>query len=110
MLTFVAVFVSLIMEGGKPAAVLLIPALFIVFGGTIGAAMAGGNLKDFTGGFGRIKVALFNKPKANDDTVRPLVGFAERARRDGLLALEETARSIEDPFLRKGIELAVDGT
>jgi chemotaxis protein MotA len=38
------------------------------------------------------------------------VGFAERARRDGLLALEETARSIEDPFLRKGIELAVDGT
>jgi chemotaxis protein MotA len=109
-ITFVAVFVSLIMEGGKPTSVLLIPALLIVFGGTIGAAMAGGNLKDFTSGFGRIRLALFNRPKPNDDTVRTLVGFAERARRDGLLALEETARSIDDPFLRKGIELAVDGT
>ncbi|MCU1486180.1 MAG: MotA/TolQ/ExbB proton channel [Actinomycetia bacterium] len=109
-ITFVAVFVSLIMEGGKPASVLLVPALLIVFGGTIGAAMAGGNLKDFTSGFGRIRAALFNKPRPNDDTVRTLVGFAERARRDGLLALEETARSIDDPYLRKGIELAVDGT
>jgi chemotaxis protein MotA len=110
LLTFVAVMVSLIMEGGQPGALLLIPALLIVFGGTVGAAMAGGGMKDFTSGFARIKVALFNKPKPNDDTVRTLVGFAERARRDGLLALEETARSIEDPFLRKGIELAVDGT
>jgi chemotaxis protein MotA len=109
-ITFVAVFASLIMEGGKPTSVLLVPALLIVFGGTIGAAMAGGNLKDFTSGFGRIRLALFNRPKANDDTVRTLVGFAERARRDGLLALEETARSIDDPYLRKGIELAVDGT
>jgi chemotaxis protein MotA len=109
-LTFVAVMVSLIMEGGQPGALLLIPALLIVFGGTVGAAMAGGGIKDFTAGFARIKVALFNKPQPNDDTVRTLVGFAERARRDGLLALEETARSIEDPFLRKGIELAVDGT
>jgi chemotaxis protein MotA len=105
-----AIFLSMIMEGGKPAELLLIPPLIIVFGGTIGAAMAGGNLKDFTSGFGRIKVALFSKPGQNDDAVRTLVGFAERARRDGLLALEETARSIEDPFLRKGIELAVDGT
>jgi chemotaxis protein MotA len=109
-ITFVAVFASLIMEGGKPTSVLLVPALLIVFGGTIGAAMAGGNLKDFTSGFGRIRLALFNRPKANDDTVRTLVGFAERARRDGLLALEETARSIDAPYLRKGIELAGDGT
>jgi chemotaxis protein MotA len=110
LLAFAAVFVSLIMEGGKPAALILIPPLIIVFGGTIGAAMAGGTMKDFTEGFGRIKAALLTKKVQNDDTVRTLVGFAERARRDGLLALEETARSIDDPFLRKGIELAVDGT
>jgi chemotaxis protein MotA len=110
LLTFVAVFTSLIMEGGKPTSVLLVPALLIVFGGTIGAAMAGGGMKDFLQGFGRIRIALFSSTPKNDDTVRTLVGFAERARRDGLLALEETARSIDDPFLRKGIELAVDGT
>src|SRR5438105_1103285 len=106
LLAFTAVFLSLIMEGGQPTALILIPPLVIVFGGTFGAAMAGGTMKDFTSGFGRIKAALITKKQANDDIVRTLVGFAERARRDGLLALEETARSIEDPYLRKGIELA----
>jgi chemotaxis protein MotA len=105
-----AIFVSLIMEGGNPAAVLLPPALLIVFGGTLGAAMAGTTIKDFVGGLAQVRRALVSKPTTSEDTVRTLVGFAERARRDGLLALEETARSIDDPFLRKGIELAVDGT
>jgi chemotaxis protein MotA len=90
--------------------VLLIPPMIIVLGGTFGAAMAGGNMKDFTTGFAQIRRALLSKNDTSDDTVRTLVGFAERARRDGLLALEETAKSIDDPFLRKGIELAVDGT
>ena len=109
-LTFVSLLVAMIMEGGQPMSLILIPALMIVFGGTFGAALAGGNIKDFTGGFGQLKKALLSKPATSDDTVRTLVGFAERARRDGLLALEETAKSIDDPFLRKGIELAVDGT
>jgi chemotaxis protein MotA len=111
LLAFVAVFASLIMEGGQPGAVFLPPALLIVFGGTFGAAMAGaGGIKEFTGGLAQIRRALMSKQHSSEDTVRTLIGFAERARRDGLLALEETARSIDDPFLRKGIELAVDGT
>ena len=110
LLTFAALLVAMIMEGGQPGSVILIPALLIVFGGTFGAALAGGNIKDFTGGFVQLRKALLSKPGTSDDTVRTLVGFAERARRDGLLALEETAKSIDDPFLRKGIELAVDGT
>jgi chemotaxis protein MotA len=109
-IAFVSLLVAMIMEGGDPMSLLLIPALLIVFGGTIGATMAGGTLKEFTSGFGQIRRALFSKPGTTDDTVRTLVSFAERARRDGLLALEETAKGIEDPFLRKGIELAVDGT
>jgi chemotaxis protein MotA len=109
-LAFAALLVALIMEGGNPMSILLIPALLIVFGGTFGASLAGGNVKDFTGGFAQLRKALLSKPSTSDDTVRTLVGFAERARRDGLLALEETAKSIDDEFLRKGIELAVDGT
>jgi chemotaxis protein MotA len=109
-ITFVSLFVAMVMEGGDPGALLLIPALLIVFGGTIGASLAGGTVKEFTSGFGQIRKAMFSKPSTSDDTVRTLVSFAERARRDGLLALEETAKGIEDPFLRKGIELAVDGT
>ena len=109
-LAFAAILVGMIMEGGQPGSILLIPALIIVFGGTFGAAMAGLGLKKFLAGFAQIPRALFAKPQTSEDTVRTLIGFAERARRDGLLALEETARSIDDPFLRKGIELAVDGT
>src|SRR4051794_5450384 len=108
MLAMVAVFASLILEGGQPASVLLIPPMIIVLGVTIGAALAGGNMRDFTTGFGQLRRALLAKSGESNDTVRTLVGFAERARRDGLLALEETAKSIEDRFLRKGIELAVD--
>jgi len=109
-LAFGAILVGMVLEGGKPGALLLIPAMIIVFGGTFGAAMAGNGLKRFIAGFLQVRRALFSKAPTSDDTVRTLIGFAERARRDGLLALEETARSIDDPFLRKGIELAVDGT
>jgi chemotaxis protein MotA len=42
--------------------------------------------------------------------VNDLVGYAEKARRDGLLALDEAVKEIEDPFTRKGIQLVVDGT
>jgi hypothetical protein len=44
------------------------------------------------------------------DSIALLVSFADTARKEGLLALEEPSRSIEDPFLKKGINLAVDGT
>ena len=43
-------------------------------------------------------------------TIKMLVGFAERARREGLLALEDEAKDVDDAFLRKGIQLAIDGT
>jgi chemotaxis protein MotA len=109
-LAFGALLVAMVMEGGQPGSIILIPALMIVFGGTFGAALAGGTVKDFTYGLKQLPRAFTGRPGESEDTVRTLVGFAERARRDGLLALEETAKSIDDPFLRKGIELAVDGT
>jgi chemotaxis protein MotA len=109
-LAFAAVFGSMIMEGGNPASILLPPALVLVFVGTFGVAMACGLLKDATGALASLKTALMGKKHSADETVATLVSFAERARREGLLALEEMAKSVDDPFMRKGIELAVDGT
>jgi len=109
-LAFAAVFGSMVMEGGNPASILLPPALFLVFVGTFGVAMACGLLKDATGALAAVKTALMGKKHSADETVATLVSFAERARREGLLALEEMATSVDDPFMRKGIELAVDGT
>lgn len=107
---FAAIFVSMIMEGGNPASIILPPAMVIVFGGTIGATMATGLLKDFTSSLAAIKDALMGKAPDPQASISLLVKLAEKARKDGLLALEQDAKAIDDPFLRKGIQLAVDGT
>jgi chemotaxis protein MotA len=110
-LAFGAIFVSMIMEGGSPGALIVPAALILVFGGTLGAAMAGGRLKDTTGLVHWFKLALL-APKVTepDELVTVLVGLAERARREGLLALEDAIRAVEDEFLRRGLECAIDGT
>jgi chemotaxis protein MotA len=109
-LAFAAIFVSMIMEGGNPASMMLIPSIILVFGGTIGAAMAGGVLKDTLGIGKLLQRALMSKVTPPDDLVDAVVKLADRARREGLLALEDAVKGVEDPFLRRGLELAIDGT
>ncbi len=109
-IAFVAVFASMIMEGGNPMSIFLIPPMMLVFFGTFGVAMACGLKRDTISGLKSVKDALLTKQHAPEEVVKSIVGFAELARRDGLLALEEAAKTIDDPFLKKGIELAVDGT
>ena len=108
---FVAVIVSFIMEGGTPAALISIPALLLVFGGTLGVCLASNRLND-VGGIMKafLRCLLPGKKVDSAETVTTLMGFADIARRDGLLALEEKAKGIEDPFLRRGLELVIDGT
>lgn len=110
LLAFGAVFGSMIMEGGNPAAMFLPPAMMLVFVGTLGVAMSCGLMSDTTAALGAIKDAIATKKHAADETVAIIVGFADTARREGLLALEDAVKTVEDPFLKKGIELAVDGT
>jgi chemotaxis protein MotA len=109
-IAFVAVFASMIMEGGNPMSIFLIPPMMLVFFGTFGVAMACGLKRDTISGLKSVKDALLTKQHSPEEVVKSIVGFAELARRDGLLALEEAAKTIDDPFLKKGIELAVDGT
>ena len=109
-LAFGAVFGSMIMEGGDPAAMFLPPAMMLVFVGTFGVAMAAGLMTDTTGALGAIKHAIAGKKHSADEIVTTIVSFADTARREGLLALEDKVKTVEDPFLKKGIELAVDGT
>lgn len=104
------VFVSMIMEGGNPAALIAPSALILTFGGTFGVGMASAALSDAKGLVGVLKSALTGTAVEPSAVVTELVPLADKARRNGLLALEEDARAIDDPFLRKGIELAVDGT
>ena len=105
-----AVFSSMILEGGNPTSILLAPPMIIVLLGTLGVTMAGGLMKDFTTSLKAAARALTGKVNDPEESISTVVEFAETARREGLLALEEAAKSIDDPFLQKGIELAVDGT
>jgi chemotaxis protein MotA len=109
-LAFAAVFGSMIMEGGNPASIMLVPPLILVFFGTFGAAMTGGILKDAIGVFKQLIRAFTAKKVMAGELVETVVKLADRARREGLLALEDAAKDVDDDFLRKGLELAIDGT
>jgi chemotaxis protein MotA len=109
-LAFVAIFTAQIMEGGNPASIILLPPLLLVIGGTVGAGMAGGILRDTTGVIGQLKRAFTSKVESAESLVDSVVALAQRARREGLLALEDAAKDVEHPFLKRGLELAIDGT
>jgi len=109
-LGFGAIIGSMIMEGGEPASLFLIPPMILVFGGTFGAAMGGSLMRDMKSLPKVIQRAFQAKPLSARDNVQVIVGLADRARREGLLALEGEIGAIEDPFLRRALEMAVDGT
>jgi chemotaxis protein MotA len=98
------------MEGSQIAAVINPSAILIVLGGTLGATITGTS-------FDSIKAIpkLYKKAFSPDvldlnGRVAELVRYAEQARRDGLLALDEQLAGIEDPYTKKGLQLVVDGT
>jgi chemotaxis protein MotA len=98
------------MEGSNVMAVINIPAMLIVFGGTLGAAMGGANFTAIKNIPKMFKKAFMPEPFDLVQRVTELVGYAEKARRDGLLALDDQLSKVEDPFTRKGLQLVVDGT
>jgi chemotaxis protein MotA len=108
-LGFGAIFASLIMEGGDPASIMLIPSIILVLGGSLGAAMAGGMLKDTLGIGNAFKTAFLAKKTDDTAMIEVVVKLADRARREGLLALEEEIKNVDDDFLKRGLQLAVDG-
>ncbi|WP_432546530.1 motility protein A [Kineococcus sp. SYSU DK004] len=97
-------------EGGSPTDILLPGPLVLVFIGTIGVGLMGGTLKDGLGALKQMQKAFLGKPKNSAETVGVLVKMAERARREGLLALEDAIKEVDDPFLRDGLQTAIDGT
>lgn len=105
-----AIIVAGIMEGVPPTALLNINALLLVLGGTAGAIFGGVGMKRFMMIPKLYMKAIMSPQPDLGDRVKELVGFAEKARKDGLLALEEEIGAIEDAFTRKGMQLVVDGT
>jgi chemotaxis protein MotA len=110
-LALVALLATMIMEGSSPMAIILLPPLILVFGGTFGAAIAGSAMADVKKIGGWFKQALLPaKVPPIADRIQTLVSLAEKARKEGLLALEAQVKDIEDPFLKRGLQMGIDGT
>jgi chemotaxis protein MotA len=106
-----ALLFMMIMEGSSPMAIVLIPAMVLVFGGTFGAAIAGSSMSDVKKIGGWFKQALMPaKVPPITDRIQTLVTLAEKARKEGLLALEAQVKEIDDPFLKRGLQMGIDGT
>ncbi len=106
----VCVLLSVILEGGNPAALFEIPAMIIVIGGTGCATFASTTLAQM-----KHVPALYKKAFRGNDldhhaAIKQMVVMADKARREGLLALEDQLEAVEDAYTRKGVQLVVDGT
>jgi len=99
-----------IMAGGNLSGFLNLPAAAIVLGGTFGSLLVHFPISRFLGLFQILRKTLVFVQPEPDAVIAKMVKYAERARREGMLALEDDSETEEDEFLRKGLRLAVDGT
>ena len=109
-LALAGILAGLTIEGGNVGQILQPTAALIVFGGTLGAVLLQFPLTTVTAAF-RSLGHIFTAPrKENSQLVRLLVGFANKARRNGVVSLDADLQTLQDPFLKQSLMLAVDGT
>jgi chemotaxis protein MotA len=108
-IAFFGILIGAFMEGTSPMSFIDIPAIIIIFAGTFGVTLASVGPEAMKQIPALYKLVF--KAKGEDVTgrVELLVSLAEQARREGLLALDERVRDIDDEFTRKGLQLVVDG-
>jgi chemotaxis protein MotA len=109
-LGMVIIVAANVLEGGNPMSLLLLPPILLVLGTTVMVTVAGGTMSDAKAAAVNVKRAFTGAVQPADELVPQVVTLAERARREGLLALEDSLRDIDDPFLVKGVTMAIDGT
>lgn len=107
---FAAVVVGILGGGVGLNYYLDLSSVFIVIGGSIGSMLLSNPLSRFLAVGKILGKAMSNQQLNEPKVITDLVAFSERARREGLLALEDNLDEVEDEFMRKGIQLVVDGT
>jgi chemotaxis protein MotA len=105
-----AIYLGLTLEGGKLGQVLQPTAALIVFGGTLGAVMLQFPLRVVIAAFLRLGHVFFDQSKDPQLLIAEIVEYAQKARKDGIVSLDKVLEEVEDPFLKKSLMLAVDGT
>jgi chemotaxis protein MotA len=110
-ISLIALFVFMTLEGVAPTALLFLPAIVLVIIATFGAAAASQTMNDLKKMPNWFKMAILPaKVPPVTEQIQTLVSLAEKARKEGLLALEAEVKKIDDPFLKRGLQMSIDGT
>jgi chemotaxis protein MotA len=106
---FGAVFGGAALEGVHMKALIQPTAAMIVLGGTFGATFISFPLPAIIQAFKDVKIAFLPNKVDLEGVVKDIINYATKARRNGLISLEQEAQAVRDPFVKKGISLVVDG-
>jgi chemotaxis protein MotA len=106
----IGVFLWSVLSSSDIGIFINIPSLIMVIGGSIASVITSFPLHRLLRLFGVCKKAVLWKQRDPRSLISDLVGYAEIARRDGILSLENITRNLDDDFLKGGIQMAVDGT
>lgn len=98
-----------IMIGGTLTSFLNAPGALIVIGGTLGATLVSHPMSQVLNLGKVLKNALFNEGVEPKQTIDLLLEFAQTVRKEGVLALEDRVEALDDPFMKKGLQMAIDG-
>ena len=104
------ILLGLLLEGGRIVQVLQPTAAIIVFGGTLGAVMLQFPLRVVLKAFRSLGQVFFDDSGDPQILIGEIVGYAHKARKEGIVSLDSDLESVKDPFLKKSLMLAVDGT
>lgn len=107
---FVAIVVTILLAKTPITAYVDIPSVFTTIVGSAMAMVAAHGLGRFLQAIKWIQIIIKKKSFQEERIIAQLVAFSEKARREGLLSLEEEMESIEDEFMKGGLQLVVDGT
>jgi len=110
LIAFGGIVGGLLLEGGKISDISQVTAGIIVIGGTLGAVMLTTPLSVLIGAVKQLGAVFFEKSHNPSQVIEEIIGYATRARKNGIVSLESELEKIHDPFLKKALSLAVDGT
>lgn len=105
-----AILGGLVLEGGQMGDILQLTAAMIVLGGTAGAVMVATPPRTLKGALRRLLRVVRDSSPPLDGVLHELIEYSKIARKGGLMALEDVTDHIADPFMKKGLMLAVDGS
>lgn len=109
-LGFGSVIASFIWEGGKLMSLVNGPAMLIIFGGTIATTMIGMPFRKFLDAWRVVMKVAFEHKETPMDLIQELVMACEKARREGLLALQKDVNNLKMPFAQKYMKMFINGT